>query len=121
MRSGRNIAAARFQRRRCQRVRLTFMVYATNFNAVGADILNALRLVPQYRISNVMNVSSRPSDTTVKADENVTSPSILKRSIVLGSHKTSVSLEDEFWNSLRQIAGTRRESLLNRVLKKPMA
>ena len=58
-----------------------------------------------------MNVSSRPSHTTVKADENVTSPSILKRSIVLGGHKTSVSLEDEFWISLRQIAGTRRESL----------
>lgn len=29
---------------------------------------------------------------------------VLKRSIVVGRHKTSVSLEDLFWNELRQIA-----------------
>src|SRR5260370_7371856 len=30
--------------------------------------------------------------------------SITKRSIVIGHHKTSVSLEDDFWNSLKEIA-----------------
>jgi predicted DNA-binding ribbon-helix-helix protein len=29
---------------------------------------------------------------------------VLKRSIVVGRHKTSVSLEDVFWNELRAIA-----------------
>jgi predicted DNA-binding ribbon-helix-helix protein len=29
---------------------------------------------------------------------------ILKRSIVMGGHKTSVSLEDAFWTDLREIA-----------------
>jgi predicted DNA-binding ribbon-helix-helix protein len=29
---------------------------------------------------------------------------VLKRSIVVGRHKTSVSLEDVFWNELRRIA-----------------
>jgi predicted DNA-binding ribbon-helix-helix protein len=29
---------------------------------------------------------------------------ISKRSIVIAGHKTSVSLEDEFWNSLKEIA-----------------
>jgi predicted DNA-binding ribbon-helix-helix protein len=29
---------------------------------------------------------------------------ILKRSVVLSGHKTSISLEDAFWNSLREIA-----------------
>ena len=29
---------------------------------------------------------------------------VIKRSIDLGGHKTSVSLEDEFWNGLRTIA-----------------
>ena len=29
---------------------------------------------------------------------------ITKRSIVLGGHKTSVSLEDDFWLSLKEIA-----------------
>ena len=30
---------------------------------------------------------------------------VIKRSIVLNGHKTSVSLENEFWNALREIAG----------------
>ena len=34
-------------------------------------------------------------------------PLISRRSIVIAGHKTSVSLEDEFWNSLKEIAGQR--------------
>ena len=30
-----------------------------------------------------------------------------KRSIVIAGHKTSVSIEDEFWNSLKEIARER--------------
>jgi predicted DNA-binding ribbon-helix-helix protein len=30
--------------------------------------------------------------------------SVTKRSIVIAGHKTSVSLEDEFWDSLKDIA-----------------
>ena len=33
--------------------------------------------------------------------------SIAKRSIVFNGQKTSVSLEDEFWNALKEIAGER--------------
>ena len=33
--------------------------------------------------------------------------SVLKRSIVVAGHKTSVSLEDAFWKSLKEIAGQR--------------
>ena len=29
---------------------------------------------------------------------------VVKRSVIVGSHKTSVSLEDAFWSSLRDIA-----------------
>ena len=32
---------------------------------------------------------------------------IVKRSIVIAGHKTSVSLEDQFWNAFRVIAGKR--------------
>jgi predicted DNA-binding ribbon-helix-helix protein len=32
---------------------------------------------------------------------------VVKRSIVVGGHKTSVSLEDVFWNELRSIAKAR--------------
>jgi len=36
---------------------------------------------------------------------------VIKRSIVLAGHKTSVSLEDAFWEGLRDIAIKRRMSL----------
>ena len=33
---------------------------------------------------------------------------VVKRSVIVESHKTSVSLEDAFWSSLRDIAASRR-------------
>ena len=36
---------------------------------------------------------------------------VVKRSIVVAGHKTSVSLEDAFWESLRDIAKARRVTL----------
>ena len=36
---------------------------------------------------------------------------VLKRSIVIAGHKTSISVEDEFWDSLREIAGERGTTL----------
>ena len=36
---------------------------------------------------------------------------ISKRSIVIAGHKTSVSLEDEFWDSLKEIAKVRGMTL----------
>ena len=32
---------------------------------------------------------------------------VLKRSVVIAGHKTSISVEDEFWNCLKEIAGER--------------
>jgi len=40
---------------------------------------------------------------------------IVKRSIVIAGHKTSVSLEDEFWNGLKEIARDQRATLSNLV------
>jgi predicted DNA-binding ribbon-helix-helix protein len=36
---------------------------------------------------------------------------VLKRSIVIEGHKTSVSIEEEFWNCLKEIASERGMSL----------
>lgn len=36
---------------------------------------------------------------------------IVKRSIVIGGHKTSVSLEDAFWRGLKEIARAQRTTL----------
>jgi predicted DNA-binding ribbon-helix-helix protein len=35
---------------------------------------------------------------------------VIKRSIMLAGHKTSVSLEDAFWQGLKEIAGRRKTS-----------
>lgn len=40
---------------------------------------------------------------------------IVKRSIVVAGHRTSVSLEDEFWMSLREIAKARDTTLSHLV------
>jgi predicted DNA-binding ribbon-helix-helix protein len=40
----------------------------------------------------------------------MTSP-VIKRSIVIAGHKTSVSIEDAFWTALKDIAQTRRQSV----------
>jgi predicted DNA-binding ribbon-helix-helix protein len=46
----------------------------------------------------------RTDETLVR---NVKEFAVVKRSVVVGGHKTSVSLEDAFWTSLKDIA-TRR-------------
>jgi predicted DNA-binding ribbon-helix-helix protein len=40
---------------------------------------------------------------------------VVKRSIVIAGHKTSVSLEDAFWKCLKEIAGTRKMTLSDLV------
>ncbi|MEP9356717.1 ribbon-helix-helix domain-containing protein [Xanthobacter sp. KR7-65] len=40
---------------------------------------------------------------------------VVKRSIVIAGHKTSVSLEDAFWEALKEIAGGRRLTLSDLV------
>ena len=40
---------------------------------------------------------------------------VVKRSIVIAGHKTSVSLEDGFWKSLKEIAGERHTTLSDLV------
>lgn len=40
---------------------------------------------------------------------------VVKRSIVINGHKTSVSLEDEFWKSLKEIANQRELTLSQMV------
>ena len=39
------------------------------------------------------------------------SSAVIKRSIAIGGHKTSVSLEDAFWSALKEIAADRKLTL----------
>jgi predicted DNA-binding ribbon-helix-helix protein len=42
---------------------------------------------------------------------------IVKRSVVVNNNKTSISLEDEFWESLKSIANEQDETLSNLIIK----
>jgi len=45
------------------------------------------------------------------AKESPVKSLVIKRSIVIGGHKTSVSLEEAFWQELKRIAGYQRATL----------
>jgi predicted DNA-binding ribbon-helix-helix protein len=53
-------------------------------------------------------------DRPLKEDGAMKS-SVVKRSIVLAGHKTSVSLEDAFWEGLKEIAKAKRKTLSDLV------
>jgi predicted DNA-binding ribbon-helix-helix protein len=40
---------------------------------------------------------------------------VVKRSVVIAGHKTSVSLEDAFWKALREIAAARKMTLTDLI------
>ena len=42
---------------------------------------------------------------------------VVKRSVIVGGHKTSVSLEDEFWKSIRELAAGQDMTLYQLVSK----
>jgi predicted DNA-binding ribbon-helix-helix protein len=47
----------------------------------------------------------------MKSSGAIMKSTVVKRSIVIGGHKTSVSLEDPFWTGLREIADARQMKL----------
>lgn len=56
--------------------------------------------------------SNHPNGHAEKADgDGYLKSQVVKRSLLVGKHKTSVSLEDAFWNALRAIANERGVSL----------
>lgn len=57
-------------------------------------------------IIGLESVSVPPSQC--RTYEDALTKSSMKRSVVIGGHKTSVSLENEFWSQLKGIADARR-------------
>jgi predicted DNA-binding ribbon-helix-helix protein len=59
-------------------------------------------------------ICAMASDKNQQEEGELKSP-VVKRSIVLAGHKTSVSLEDAFWEGLKDIAKARRVTLSDLV------
>jgi len=52
-----------------------------------------------------------------RREELVTKSPIVKRSVSLDGHKTSVTLEDQFWTALKEIAALQEVSVQELILK----
>jgi predicted DNA-binding ribbon-helix-helix protein len=61
-----------------------------------------------------MHITNGQSPSDPNGIRAVKSP-VVKRSIVVGGHKTSVSLEDAFWTGLKEIAGGHHLTLSDMV------
>ena len=44
-------------------------------------------------------------------EDGLMKSAVVKRSVAVGGHRTSVSLEDEFWTQLKEIAGASQTTL----------
>jgi predicted DNA-binding ribbon-helix-helix protein len=92
---------------------------ATLLEALEADfrVHGAMTpLQPSSRQRTTARRSNRPGSASLRAmpmTARVTSMKspVVKRSIVIAGHKTSVSLEDAFWKGLKEIAGKRDMTL----------
>jgi predicted DNA-binding ribbon-helix-helix protein len=58
---------------------------------------------------------SRAVGILATSGESVMKSSVVKRSIVINGHKTSVSLEDAFWKGLKEIAQAEHSTLSDEV------
>jgi predicted DNA-binding ribbon-helix-helix protein len=58
----------------------------------------------QQKVARTINKLIRLVERTMKS-------SVIKRSVVIAGHKTSVSLEDAFWTEFRKIAEKRNMTL----------
>jgi predicted DNA-binding ribbon-helix-helix protein len=58
-----------------------------------------------------VDLSNRTSSTIHTRKGSDMKSSIVKRSVIIGGHKTSISLEDEFWHCVRDIADQQRVSV----------
>ena len=103
---------------------ITWLAYtaAANSNLICWKAASALQVVGQSRAKLL-----RFQDWTQKTMANLGSPAttgrggptaggqkksrIVKRSIVIAGHKTSISLEDDFWQALKGIAARRNMRL----------
>src|SRR3984885_4471231 len=63
---------------------------------------------------NNKGLGAKSTRTALRQEKLMKSP-VVKRSIVIAGHKTSVSLEDAFWTGLKEIAGTRDLTLSDMV------
>jgi len=86
-------------------IRRAYAEVIENWNCFGNKNFNPRGFIPRSSYRNRLY-----EDAPMKS-------SVVKRSIVIDGHKTSVSLEDAFWDHLKEIAHVERVTLSRLVVK----
>src|SRR6476660_5919442 len=81
---------------------------------ISDSFQRSLDQIVKYNNSDSVQHSTL-KDRPLRRGEGAMKSPIVKRSIVLAGHKTSVSLEDAFWEGLKDIAKTKRKTLSDLV------
>ena len=81
-----------------------FATFSNSFLAVTVRDDFFVRMYPYGNKTGVCGMMLINGGVSMKS-------SVIKRSIVVAGHKTSVSLEDAFWRGLKEIAGGRNVTL----------
>src|SRR6202521_1697749 len=77
----------------------------------GTHCISSLSVARKLRAKGLPPIlAALPEDTLMKSP-------VIKRSVVIDGHKTSVSLEDAFWSGLKEIAQGQPMTLSNMVGK----
>src|SRR6476660_3925743 len=77
---------------------------------ISDSFQRSLDQIVKYNNSDSVQHSTL-KDRPLRRGEGAMKSPVVKRSVVLAGHKTSVSLEDAFWQGLKDIATSRRTTL----------
>jgi predicted DNA-binding ribbon-helix-helix protein len=98
------------------------VIFATLGNSFGTATVQSRFSVPlsliYYNARGVLSMRMATLTTECQSNAkgaNAMKSPVVKRSIVVAGHKTSVSLEDAFWKGLKEIAGGRDMTLSDLV------
>jgi predicted DNA-binding ribbon-helix-helix protein len=59
-------------------------------------------------MTKAVSTPAMPASNNHNGNHHAVNSSVVKRSIIRDGHKSSVSLEDQFWDALREIADSER-------------
>jgi predicted DNA-binding ribbon-helix-helix protein len=71
--------------------------------------------MPDCRQNKTPNHGTIRRETQVCSKEDAMKSRIIKRSVIVGGRKTSISLEDAFWSALKEIAQAQGATLAQTV------
>ena len=71
-------------------------------------IVSSDETIRALKMTKAVSSPATPGSSDQNGSHHAVNSSVIKRSIIRDGHKSSVSLEDQFWDALREIADSER-------------